>query len=82
MRQKGAVLWAGHLKPGEAAALPDPPFVHLYVARGGGDLAGPSRLEAGDAARLTAAGNPAFIAHRVNGAEVLIWETGPATVRA
>lgn len=82
IRQKGAVLWAGHLKPGEAVAVPDAPFVHLFVARGGGDLAGAGRLEAGDAARLTVAGNPAFIADRAKGAEVLIWETGPATVRA
>ncbi len=78
IRQREAVLWAGQLKAGEAVKVPDAPFAHLFVARGGGDLEGAGRLETGDAARLTAAGSPTFTADPANGAEILIWETGPA----
>jgi redox-sensitive bicupin YhaK (pirin superfamily) len=78
IRQKEAVLWAGRLGPGETVTVPDAPFVHLYVALGSGELQGAGRLEAGDAARLTAAGAPAFTADGVTGAEILIWETGAA----
>jgi hypothetical protein len=42
--------------------LPDAAFLHLFVATGSVDLAGVGRLDAGDAARLRAAG-----ALRVNG---------------
>src|SRR5215216_7981028 len=58
IRQKGAVLWGGRLKAGEAVRVPDAPFVHLYVARGAAELEGAGRLGEGDAVRLTAAGNP------------------------
>jgi redox-sensitive bicupin YhaK (pirin superfamily) len=78
IRQREAVLWAGQLKPAERVTLPDAPFVHLFIARGGGELAGAGRLQAGDAVRLTAAGTPAFTADPETGAEVLVWETGPA----
>jgi redox-sensitive bicupin YhaK (pirin superfamily) len=77
IRQKDAVLWAGQLKPGETEKIPDAPYVHLYVARGGGELEGAGRLASGDAVRLTAAGSPAFTADPETGAELLIWETGP-----
>ena len=40
IRQKGAVLWGGRLKPGETVRVPDAPFVHLFVARGGLALEG------------------------------------------
>ena len=76
IRQKEAVLWVGRLKPGEIVMVPDAPFVHLFVARGSGELAGAGRLATGDAARLTAAGTPTFTADAVTGAEVLIWESG------
>jgi redox-sensitive bicupin YhaK (pirin superfamily) len=78
IRQKEAVLWAGQLKPGETVKVPDAPFVHLFVASGSGELAGAGQLETGDAVRLTAAGARAFTADAVTGAEMLIWETGPA----
>src|SRR5919199_2991093 len=38
IRQEGAVLWGGRLSPGEAAAVPDGQFVHVYIARGGAHL--------------------------------------------
>jgi redox-sensitive bicupin YhaK (pirin superfamily) len=74
IRQKGAVLWGGRLKAGEAVAVPDARHVHLYVAGGDADLAGAGRLATGDAARLTGAGSPQ-VAAGPEGAEVLIWET-------
>ena len=77
IRQRGAVLWGGHLKAGEAVRVPDAPYVHLYVARGAAELEGAGRLQEGDAARLTVAGNPQLTADPMQGAEVLIWEMDP-----
>jgi quercetin 2,3-dioxygenase len=75
IRQKGAVLWGGRLKPGESAVLPDAPFLHLFVARGSIDLEDAGTLDTGDAARLTAAGPRRIQADAARGAEVLVWET-------
>ncbi|MBI3803765.1 MAG: pirin family protein [Nitrospirae bacterium] len=74
IRQKGAVLWGGRLKPGESVRIPEAPFVHLFVAKGTAELEGAGRLETGDAVRLTAAGTPALKADPAAGAEILIWE--------
>ena len=76
IRQKGAVLWGGRLKPGETIALPDAPYLHLYVATGSAELAGAGRLHAGDAARLSKAGGPTLTADKENGSEILVWEMG------
>jgi hypothetical protein len=75
IRQKGAVLWAGRLKPGETVSVPDAQHVHLYIARGGADLEGVGPLHVGDAARLSAAGSRRLRADATAGAEVLMWET-------
>jgi hypothetical protein len=75
IRQRGAVLWAGRLHPGERVLVPDAPFAHLYVASGAVDVAGAGRLDTGDAARLVGAGAPAVTADAGSGSEVLIWET-------
>ena len=75
IRQKGAVLWGGRLKPGETVAVPDGQFVHVYIARGGANLENAGYLDTGDAVRLTAAGAPQLTANPVTGAEVLIWGT-------
>ena len=72
IRQEGAVLWAARLQPGESVALPDAPYVHLFVARGAVSLEGAGALARGDAVRLTAAGGPAVTA--AEPAEVLVWE--------
>ncbi|WDT77413.1 MAG: pirin family protein [Candidatus Manganitrophus sp.] len=77
IRQKGAVLWGGRLKPGESVRIPDAPSLHLFVPKGAVTLEGAGRLEKGDAARLTAAGTPALTADPVSGAEVLVWEMNP-----
>jgi quercetin 2,3-dioxygenase len=75
IRQRGAVLWGGRLKPGETVRVPDAPYVHVFVARGGATLEEAGALVTGDAARLTGAGARELTADRAAGAEVLIWET-------
>jgi redox-sensitive bicupin YhaK (pirin superfamily) len=74
IRQKGAVLWGGRLKPSESVVVPDSPYVHLYVAKGAVLLEGAGVLKEGDAVRLAAAGTPRLTADDKIGAEVLIWE--------
>jgi redox-sensitive bicupin YhaK (pirin superfamily) len=67
-----AALHAARLRPGEAVQLPEAPYLHLFVARGGVDLEGAGALAAGDAVRLTATGGRRVTA--VEPAEVLVWE--------
>ncbi|HEX8001452.1 MAG TPA: pirin family protein [Mycobacteriales bacterium] len=74
IRQRGAALWAGRLRPGETVRVPDNRHVHVFVARGTAALEGAGALAEGDAVRLTAAGSPALAAGD-GGAELLIWET-------
>ena len=73
IRQAGAVLWGGQLKPLEQVTVPDNAYAHVYVARGSATLEGAGELAKGDAVRLTAAGAPRLTAGP-DGAEVLIWE--------
>lgn len=73
LRQSDAVLWAGRLHPDETVAIPDDRHVHLFVATGMAELDEHSML-AGDAARLTAAGQRRLVAGP-EGCEVLIWAT-------
>ncbi|TAL12479.1 MAG: pirin family protein [Nitrospirae bacterium] len=74
IRQGGAVLWGGRLKPGETVQVPDAPFAHVYIATGAAEVEGVGRLGPGDAVRLTAVGAPRLTADAATGAEVLIWE--------
>lgn len=74
IRQKGAVLWGGRLKPGETVRIPDSPFVHLYLARGKALLESAGLLFEGDAVRFTGAGEMSLTGDADAGAEVLIWE--------
>jgi hypothetical protein len=82
IRQRGAVLWGGRLEPGRTVPVPDAPFVHLFVARGGATLEGAGPLGPGDAVRLTAAGARALTADPAAGAEVLVWETAGEPLEA
>ena len=75
IRQRGAVLWGGRLRPGESVQVPDAPYVHVFVARGGATIEGAGALATGDAARLTGAGARGLTADPGAGAEVLIWES-------
>jgi redox-sensitive bicupin YhaK (pirin superfamily) len=74
IRQRGAVLWGGRLRPGESVQLPDARVAHLYVAEGSAELEGAGLLGKGDAVRLTAAGSRRLTADPTAGAEVLLWE--------
>ncbi len=74
IHQRDAVLWGARLGAGALVTVPDAPHVHLFVAAGGGSLAGTSDVEAGDAVRLTAAGAHEFVAG-AGGAEILVWAT-------
>jgi len=74
IRQRGAVLWGGRLRPGESVNVPDAPLTHVYIAKGAAELEGAGALARGDAARLTATGTRRLTADAVNGAEVLVWE--------
>jgi redox-sensitive bicupin YhaK (pirin superfamily) len=74
INQRDATLWVARLSPGASANVPDAPFVHVFVARGGIDLESSGSLDEGDAARLTAAGNRTMTAAD-RGAEVVVWET-------
>ena len=74
IRQEGAVLWAGRLEGGETVRVPDAPFVHVFIARGGAALEDAGPLGTGDAVRLGHAGARTLTADP-DGAEVLIWET-------
>jgi quercetin 2,3-dioxygenase len=72
IRNRYAALHVARLEPGEGVAVPDAPFAHVYLARGRLDLEAEGQLEAGDAARLTAAGERRLTA--LEPSEVLIWE--------
>ena len=74
IRQKGAVLWGGRLRPGETGKIPESRFAHVFLAKGGAALDGAGVLQEGDAARLKDAGSPTLVADSEAGAEVLIWE--------
>jgi redox-sensitive bicupin YhaK (pirin superfamily) len=73
IHQRDATLWVGRLPAGASVAVPDAPYVHLFVGRGSVVLEGAGQLDDGDAARLTGAGSPTLTAG-ADGAEVLVWE--------
>jgi DNA-directed RNA polymerase beta subunit len=70
---KDAALHAARLAPGQEIAVPDAPFVHLFVADGSADLEGSGHLATGDAARVTGGAGQRVTAGPA-GAEVLVWE--------
>ena len=72
IRNRYAALHVARLEPGDSVTVPDAPFVHVYLARGRMDLEAEGLLDAGDAARLTAAGERRLDAAEPS--EVLIWE--------
>ena len=72
IRNRYAALHVARLEPGQSVAVPDAPFVHVYVTRGQMHLEAEGLLDAGDAARLTAVGERRLGAAEPS--EVLIWE--------
>ena len=73
IRNRYAALHAARLAPGASVTLPDAPFLHLFVPRGGAGLEGTGALGTGDAVRFTATGGQRVTAGEA-GAEVLVWE--------
>jgi redox-sensitive bicupin YhaK (pirin superfamily) len=76
IQQKDAVLWGARLSAHERVVVPDSALGHVFVARGNAELESSGALLTGDAARLTGAGSVGLVAGD-DGAEVLIWTTGP-----
>jgi redox-sensitive bicupin YhaK (pirin superfamily) len=74
IHQRDAVLWGAQLAPEARVDVPDDRHVHVFVARGSGDLDPGGQLSVGDAVRLTDANGLGFTAGP-GGAEVLIWAT-------
>ena len=72
IKNRHAALYASRLGVGRSVAVPDAPFVHLFVARGSVDLEGAGHLSEGDAVRFTGTGGQQITA--TSDAEVLIWE--------
>ena len=78
IKNKDAALYAARLTPGQAATLPDAPYLHLFVAQGTVDLEGAGALDEGDAVRFTATGGQRVTATG-DGAEILVWEMHATT---
>ena len=76
LQQKDAVLWGARLSAGERITVPEAQFGHVFVARGGAELESNEALSTGDAVRLTGAGGIELAADS-DGAEILVWTTGP-----
>ncbi len=74
IRQQGAVLWAGRLKPGETVRIPEARWAHLHVATGSVTLDRAGTLGSGDTARLMGTDRHKLVADDKMGAEVLIWQ--------
>ena len=74
IHQRDAVLWGARLRPGEASSIPEGVHMHLFVAAGDVEVQDAGVLGAGDAARLSRAGELALTAGP-SGAEILVWVT-------
>jgi len=72
IHQRDATLWIARVTPGRRVTLPAAPFLHVFVAEGGAELAG-TPLGTGDAARLTDAGS-IDVSAGDEGAHVVVWE--------
>ena len=79
IHQKDAALLVARIRPGASVALPDAPYVHVYVAKGSATLEGAGVLGAGDSARVLAAQGQQLTAADT-GAEVLLWQMHAAAV--
>lgn len=74
---RAAALHVARLRPGARLPLPDAPFLHLFVARGGVELEGAGLLAEGDAVRVSGGGGQLLRgagARAGAGAELLLWE--------
>ncbi|HZA11311.1 pirin family protein [Mycobacterium sp.] len=67
-----AALHGARMQPGDSVELPQAPYLHLFVARGGVTLEGAGQLHEGDAVRFTASGDQRVTAAQPS--EILVWE--------
>jgi redox-sensitive bicupin YhaK (pirin superfamily) len=74
IHQRDAVLFGARLQPGEASTIPAGAHVHVFVAGGDVELEDAGALAAGDAVRLSGAGELALTGGP-SGAEILVWVT-------
>jgi redox-sensitive bicupin YhaK (pirin superfamily) len=74
IHQRDAALWGARLPSAEATSIPDGGHVHLFVAAGDVELEEAGALGAGDAARLSRAGDLG-VTSGASGAEILVWVT-------
>ncbi|OBA97307.1 quercetin 2,3-dioxygenase [Mycobacteriaceae bacterium 1482268.1] len=72
IHNKNAALHGARMQPGDTVALPEAPFLHLFVPRGAVMLEGSGPLNEGDAVRFTAAGGQRVTATEPS--EMLVWE--------
>ncbi|KAA0111172.1 pirin-like bicupin family protein [Mycolicibacterium sp. P1-5] len=72
IRNRYAALHGARLRTGESVELPEAPYLHLFVPRGGVTLEGAGELSEGDAVRFTAAGGQKVTATQPS--EILVWE--------
>lgn len=72
IHNKYAGLSVARLQPGRPVALPDAPYLHVFVAQGTAELEGAGILREGDAVRLTGSGGQRV--HTDTAAEILVWE--------
>lgn len=72
LHNRNTALHGARLQPGDSVALPDAPFLHLFVARGAVTLEDAGTLRGGDAARFTATGGQRVTAAEPS--EILVWE--------
>jgi redox-sensitive bicupin YhaK (pirin superfamily) len=72
LNNRHAGLHAARLQTGQSVTMPDAPYVHVFVARGSGEVEGFGRLDQGDSLRLTGIGGQQYTAAEPT--ELLIWE--------
>jgi redox-sensitive bicupin YhaK (pirin superfamily) len=72
LHNRSAALHGARLQPGATVALPDAPYLHVFVPRGRITLEEVGELNEGDAVRLTDSGGLRLTADE--NSEVLIWE--------
>lgn len=72
IHNKNVALHGARLQPGDAVALPDAPFLHLFVPCGEVTLEAAGLLHEGDAVRFTGGGGQRVTATEPT--EILVWE--------
>ncbi|EOM74774.1 pirin family protein [Rhodococcus rhodnii] len=72
LRNRNATLHAARPGPGTHVAIPDAPYVHVFVTRGALQASDGTRVGPGDAVRLT--GATGFTLDAVEDSEILVWE--------